>query len=245
MTDSSIPRNHTRETSGSEPRGTGHPPGLLERAYPLSYSRPDWFAVVPLALAGLLLGTASYESLRSEPMTEYRSMMLFGAAVGLAVFVYRTVTTKKDVLVGDAGVGLRQSGDITRLLWWEIQSIRYSAGELILQGETTTLRLPSVCHASAIREILAQAAERLPSILDVKSKLVDELPAASKGGEPGFEPVSSLQIAGKRCAVSRAVIAIERDARVCPTCTSVYHRSHLPKRCVKCQCELGKKAVAP
>jgi primosomal protein N' len=47
-----------------------------------------------------------------------------------------------------------------------------------------------------------------------------------------------VQVAGRRCAKCDAVITFEVDARLCAQCGQVYHREHVPDRCVTCDAEL-------
>jgi hypothetical protein len=222
---------------------TGKHPALLERRYLQEVNKPDYVAFVSLLGAGLCLGAATYGHYVMTPEAEYRSFLVLGSLVGLGLTLFRVTRNRSQVLVGDAGVAIEQNGELTRLLWWEIQSIRYRAEALVLVGANTSLHLSSRVHTRAIRAVLAEAAERLPNLLDVPAKLVDELPKLNDAPQPQAEPVHSLQIAGKRCVVSQQVITVERDARLCPNCASVYHREQLPKTCVTCHRELGKRAV--
>jgi len=245
MTDNLHQDGRTAKPSKKPERPSTVPPGLLERRYSSEWNRPDWLALGPLFAGGLCLGAATFSHFLAKSPTEQETLLLLAFLAGASFFTYRLYASKRAVLVGDAGVGVEQGGELSRLLWWEINHIRYEADALVLSGANTTLRLPSRFHTRAIHAILKEAAERLPSILDVKSKLVDELPKLETVQEPTPEPVHSLQLAGKRCVASKQVISVERDARVCPNCTSVYHRNNLPKVCLTCRCELASRAVAP
>jgi hypothetical protein len=217
---------------------------LLERRFVTEWNRPDWVVMGASVAGGLLLGAASYTTwVATSQAADYRNFLYLGALAAAGLFVFRITSGKTVAFVGDAGVAIEQGEDRTRLLWSEIESIRYAAGHLVLTGATTTLRLPSQVHTRAIRAILAEAATRLPKILDVRAKLVDELPEVPGDG-PKSEAVESLQIAGKRCVVTKQILTFERDARLCPVCTSVYHRDHVPAECVTCQRPLGDTAAA-
>jgi hypothetical protein len=215
------------------------PPALKERRYGRVYSRIDLPALLPLAAAGALAGAGTYAAVLTEPPSEYRGYLFLGSLVAAVFWLYRVVTTNNDVLVGDAGVAIEKAGEVQRLLWSEIQSIRYENQHLVLLGAHTTLRIPELFHTQAIRSILKEAAERLPKIIDVPAKLVDELPTLVAAKPPQPQAVHALQIAGKRCVVSKQVITVERDARLCRNCMTVYHRTKVPTICVTCDRELA------
>lgn len=192
--------------------------------------------------AGLLLGAGSYAALWADPPSDYRNFLILSGCAAAGFFAFRMTSGKSVVLVGDAGVATEQGGDVSRLLWSEIEAIRYEDDHLVLVGASNKLRIPSQSHTRAIRAVLAETAERLPKVLEVSKKLVDTLPKTSGEG-PSPVRVESLQIAGKRCLVSKQVLTFERDARLCPTCTSIYHREHVPETCVTCERPLGKEAI--
>jgi hypothetical protein len=217
--------------------------GLFERRFIAEWNRLDWVALGAAVVSGVLLGAGSYAAQAMDPPADYRNFLFLGGVVAAALFAFRISSGKSVVCVGDAGVAVEQRGENTRLLWSEVTSIRYEEQQLVLAGVNATLRLPSQRHARAIRAVLAEAARRLPRILDVSKKIVDSLPAVTGGG-PKVEPVASLQIAGKRCLVTKEILTFERDARLCPNCTSVYHRDHVPSTCVTCERPLGDAALS-
>ncbi|MGC4070458.1 MAG: hypothetical protein QM784_38500 [Polyangiaceae bacterium] len=221
-------------------------PGLLERRYERAFTKPDFVILGAWLVASACAGAVTYASFGSAEPMEYRNLVLGLGVAALAVALYRYVNTAATVLVGDAGVALERGGEVDRLLWWEISTIRLEEGVLVLRGAHTNLRVDPSQYAQAAQAILREARERLPSVIDVSDQLVDTLPKPLKSTkEPAAEPVRSLQIAGKRCAVSKNVISVERDARLCPKCATVYHRERLPKTCMTCNAELGSRAVAP
>lgn len=220
-----------------------HAHALQERRFVSEWNRPDWIVLAAAVVAGLLLGAGTYSAWIAESPKEYQNFLFLGGLAALGLFVFRISTGREVVFVGDAGVAVEQGGELTRLLWFEIESIRYQSSHLVLSGANTTLRLPSRCHTRAIRAILAEAARRLPQILDVPAKLVDELPKVV-GEDPKPMPIEGLQVAGKRCQVTKQVLTFERDARLCPVCTTIYHRDHVPATCANCKQPLGNAAVA-
>lgn len=218
------------------------PSALSETRFVSEWNRPDWIVLGSSVAAGLLLGAATYSTWLADPPDDFRNFLFLGGIAAGALFAFRLGSGKAMVLVGDAGVAMDQGGEVTRLLWSEIQSIRYEAANLVLNGANTRLSVPSQSHTRAIRAILREAAERLPKILDVSSKLVDQLPEVT-GDNPKPAPVTALQIAGKRCLATNQMLTFERDARLCPNCTSIYHRDHVPGTCSTCQRPLGDAAL--
>ncbi|MGE5788706.1 MAG: hypothetical protein ACM3ZE_29210 [Myxococcales bacterium] len=237
--------SQSSEKSAKSETKTKHSRGhaLLEKRFVSEWNRPDLGVLVAAVIAGLLLGAGCYSAWIAETPNEYQSFLLLGGIAVLGFFVFRISSGREVVFVGDAGVAVEQGGELTRLLWFEIESIRYQGSHLVLTGANTTLRLPSQCHTRAIRAILAETASRLPKILDVPAKLVDQLPKVV-GEDPSPRPITSLQVAGKRCQVTNQVLTFERDARLCPVCTSIYHRDHVPAKCANCEQPLGSAAVA-
>jgi len=74
-------------------------------------------------------------------------------------------------------------------------------------------------------------------VMDVKRSVVKELPEPKeRDGE--LLTIDSLQVAGRHCAATDKPIAFERDARLCPNCAQVYHKDHVPKKCVTCNADL-------
>ncbi len=218
-------------------------PTLSETRFDAEWNRPDWVAMGASVAAGLLLGAGTYASKWSDPPVDYGNFLLLGGLAAAGYFVFRMTSGKTVVRVGDAGVALEQGGELARLLWSEIESVRYKDQCLSLVGANTTLRLPSQSHTRAIRAVLAEAANRLPKILDVPAKVLEQLPTVA-GDNPKPVSVESLQVAGKRCLVTNQVLTFERDARLCSHCTSIYHRDHVPAICVTCERPLGDTAVA-
>lgn len=217
-------------------------PALRETSFVAEWNRPDWAAMGASVISGLLLGAGSYAVKGMEPPADYGNFLLLGGLGAAGYFAFRILSGKTIIYVGDAGVAVEQGGELTRLLWSEIESIRYDAEHLVLSGANTTLRIPSQSHTRAIRAVLAEAAERHPKILDVPAKVVERLPAV-KGENPKPGPVASLQIAGKRCRATNQILTFERDARLCPHCASIYHRDHVPNACVTCERPLGNAAL--
>jgi len=54
--------------------------------------------------------------------------------------------------------------------------------------------------------------------------------------------LDAVQVVGSHCAASGRVIAYEPDARVCPKCELVYHKSTVPEEC-RCGASLAGMRV--
>ena len=62
-------------------------------------------------------------------------------------------------------------------------------------------------------------------------------PPTRVGGVDGRR-AERAQLAGARCKASDELIAFEKDARLCGRCGEVYHKSHVPDRCLTCDAAL-------
>jgi hypothetical protein len=205
--------------------------------------------VNPLTLAAgglgaLLLGAGTYSRWLSQAPADWASMALGFGALGTVYFAWQINREGPAVRVGDAGVAIETGSEVQRLLWCDIDRIAIEGTDLVLSGTGPTLRVATTTHPLATAWILKEAAERLPAIIAVPPKFVDGLP--KPGAKDGaVNQVASLQTTGRRCAKSRKVIKYERDARLCPVCTQVYLKDHVPATCVTCKQPLTGRTVVP
>jgi hypothetical protein len=194
-------------------------------------------------LGALGLGAGFYGqwgySLGSAPvLTEpvpYSMWILAAGALILGAAIWIGTSGESIIRVGSAGVGEEKSGLVRRISWHELEAVRFEDGVLVVSGKDEanvayTVRVKQVNAPQAVAWIVAQARERVPDVVDLsKSERNTIGEAAKKAGESTDPP--PLQVVGKRCAVSDKIIAYEPDARVCPRCERVYHRSHVPASC--------------
>lgn len=137
--------------------------------------------------------------------------------------------------VGDPGVAEERSG-VRRIAWHSLESITYDEAHSALvvrgtdeSGSAASFKISVRAHREAAARLLAEATERMPSVVDVPEAVQADI------GQPdpnaGLRIKEPLQLVGKRCVVSGKIIAYEPDARVCPQCERVVHKRHVPKQC--------------
>ncbi|MFO0568952.1 MAG: hypothetical protein U0263_25060 [Polyangiaceae bacterium] len=195
-------------------------------------------------MAGALaLGAGVYGQWIREPGYPWAQYLVAGGALALGAALWFSDESGDAVRVGDAGVALEKGSELVRVAWCDLRRIGISARKLVLETEAQTFEIPLSGHGPAAARILKEAVERVPEAVDVKPRDSDALPAP-KDDDGEQVPVENLQIAGRHCAASDKPIAFERDARLCPTCAQVYHRDHVPRKCVTCDDEIASSAYA-
>lgn len=160
--------------------------------------------------------------------------MAFGTVL-VAVAIWFSSNGDAALRIGDPGAAEERNG-VRRIPWHSLESIRYDddRGALVVTGRDETdapfsFKISVRAHRDAAARLLAEAAERTPSVVDVPEQIKTDIgPADANAGLRIKEP---LQLVGKRCVISGKVIAYEPDARVCPQCERVYHKRHVPPTC--------------
>jgi hypothetical protein len=186
-------------------------------------------------LCALLLGAGTYGTFLAPERVGFSLYLLLGAGALGALGAYLFAQTAA-VRVGDLGVALERAEEVSRLPWYEVKSVSLAGAELVVAGEGNTLRFPNGEHAPAVREIVAQAARRIPARVQLSSNAHDRLP---KGGAAGaWVPILGFQVTGRRCMASGTPITFEADARLCPNCAALYHVRSVPEICKACSTEL-------
>jgi hypothetical protein len=95
-------------------------------------------------------------------------------------------------------------------------------------------------HAGAAGWILKEALARIPKRVTVPA---DQQPGILAGTDDHGKllVVEKMQLAGRRCKASNAVISFERDARSCRRCGEVYEKKHVPEKCLTCEAPMEKE----
>jgi hypothetical protein len=186
--------------------------------YLLQDSAPPPFAYAPyvLALGALLVGAAIFRGTSGEPALR----------------------------VGDAGLAVEKSG-LRRLPWYAIERIEWREEAVRVTGTSDdgtamTIVAKSSSQPQAAAWMVKEARERVPKVVDVPLDATLAAPLASAGVSLPLDPP---QIVGKHCAASGKVIAYEPDARLCPRCERVYHKTSVPEAC-ECGTSLAGLAEA-
>jgi hypothetical protein len=190
------------------------------------------------ALGALMMGAGAWaqfgpslsdSGLAPVAMAPY---VLFTGALVVAVAIWLGTSGQAPLRVGDAGVGI-EKGPLKRIPWYAIDRIEWRQETVRVMGkdesgEALTILAPVASHAQAAAWIVKQARQRIPSRVDVPADATLAEPQREGGREIVLGPP---QVVGKRCAASGLIIAYEPDARVCPRCMLVYHKSKVPELC--------------
>jgi hypothetical protein len=182
----------------------------------------------------LALGAGVYAVWIAETAMAHGNLLV---GVGAALFVMALWLGQNwaaPVRIGNTGVAIERSREIVRLRWCDLDRVKVEQNNLVATGKDGTgIAIPLKAHPVASAWLLSEVARRVPDAMDVKSSIVDSLPRPDPSDGEQL-PVEEVQVAGRECAASGEPIALEKDARVCPTCAQVYHRDHAPRKCITC-----------
>lgn len=174
-----------------------------------------------------------------EPLKVAPYILAAGALlVGIAIWI--GTSGDPALRVGDAGLAVEKGG-VRRMPWYAIERIEWREETVRVTGKdeagvALTIGASLKSHPQAAAWIVKEARERVPTVVDVPEDATLPDPRASAGETLALEPP---QVVGKHCASSGKVIAYEPDARVCPRCERVYHKSSVPASC-ECGAALGE-----
>jgi hypothetical protein len=115
--------------------------------------------------------------------------------------------------------------------------------ELSIETARASQRLSLVAHGPAAARIVAEAAQRIGSRLELSPRAHERLPTL-KESDGEVVPAGRLQLAGRKCLASGTSITFESDARPCDQCAALYHRQHVPAECKSCGRPLTAQAAA-
>jgi hypothetical protein len=206
-------------------------------------SAAAWISVLGMSIGSVLLGAGVYgQWLRGSFRTDvtdphpYAPYLLLGGALVVAAIALFGPRAVKPIRVGDAGIALeKEPGELDRIGWRDVTRILLSGDVLTFQGAGSVLSIPLKQHPQAAARAVAEARERIPEKLeDVDVTAVPKLD--DDAGE--VLPLERAQLAGARCKASDELIAFEKDARLCGRCGEVYHKAHVPERCLTCKAPL-------
>lgn len=173
------------------------------------------------------------EALRLEAMPLY--MIAFSTVlVGIAIWL--GTSSEPAVRVGSAGIALER-GELRRMPWSSINKITWDGSALTLNIDGAdeasvpwSLAIPARGHRDAVGWILKEALDRIPKVVEIEDRTIDDLPGANPaaGTKTDLEP---LQVVGRKDANTGELISYEPDARVCARCERIYHKRSVPKKC--------------
>lgn len=208
----------------------------LERRYLPKRTPGHWGGYGIAAAACALLG-ASFTA------PDHRATLALIACVAFPVGWWLWQPRADIVRVGPAGIGLERRGEIERIRWCEVDKLTTTLSYLEIHAKGTTHHVSVDSHPMAVARIIAEAAQRIMTKLEMSRQAHDRLPKLDADDAPS-SPSADLQIAGSVCVHSGHAIAMEADARLCPRCTAAYHWEHVPTSCDVCGAGLEGKTWA-
>ncbi|MCA9630118.1 MAG: hypothetical protein KC766_20745 [Myxococcales bacterium] len=220
----------------------GHGGRVHERRFDAPGLSTTPVALIGGALGALALGAGVHgQWIRDEPLKFAPYLVAGGAAALMAALVFGDAAAYP-VRVGDAGVAVERRGEISRILWCDVESIFLQGNDLVISSSDLVLRIPVKLHQSAVAWIVKEATERRPDQLKLTSDEEKQLPSLPTATYERL-PVEGLQLTGRKCASSDKTISLEEDARLCPNCGQVYHAHHVPSQCVTCEAKVGSRGM--
>jgi hypothetical protein len=221
------------DTQVSRKAAPAPPAERVERRFSPDPGAERWLPFGFAMLGALLLGAACYGALIAlSPVKGSGYVFLAGVLLG-SLGVLWGARPPGAVRVGDLGVALEGAEEISRLAWHEVKTIGIAGRKLAIASADQTLAIPLGAHAQAARYVIAEAARRIGSRVEVSSKAFDRLPALDANAG-ALVPVAGFQVTGRRCMASGTPITFEADARTCQNCGALYHVKHVPEACVAC-----------
>jgi hypothetical protein len=194
------------------------------------------------ALAALLLGAGAWalaygQSFEKDPKLHgVPSYLVAAGALALAVALWIGTSGDAPVRVGAPGIGV-EKGQIRRMPWWALKSIRFEDGAAALvidgndeSGAAWSFKVSLKSHPEAVAWIVSEAKTRISNALSIDEGGSKQIPRALPDAGERLE-LEALQVVGKRCAATGKVISYEPDARVCTQCERVYHADAVPNEC--------------
>jgi hypothetical protein len=167
--------------------------------------------------------------------------LLFAAAIWLGT------SGEAPLRVGSGGIAF-EKGELRRVPWHTVERIVWNPERADLSirgkdvnGKEVSFVVAAKTYPHAAAWIVREAKDRIPTVTDVPDA-VSGLPETS-AADGEILVLDAVQVVGSHCAASGRVIAYEPDARVCPKCELVYHKSAVPEEC-RCGASLAGMRVA-
>lgn len=229
-----------KKTRAPDDRSSG--PDRKERRFATSVAfMPTWVAIIGM-VGSLILGAGCFALWVVDPPVSWASYLVAVGGLGLGVALWFGSPPETAVLIGDAGVGVEDGRDVSRVRWYQMKTLSIRGGQVVITGEKNTLRFSLGANTKGLSFLLKDAAERMPNVLDIDKNITARLPAPDPNAG-SLQSVIDDQIAGAHCAASDKIIKFEEDALLCPRCNQIYHKDSLPERCVTCDTKLPGRAL--
>jgi hypothetical protein len=209
-----------------------------ERRFEPRATTPVLVVYVLGAIGALAMGAGVWGQFGSlvqdtaPPPLPYAAYILAAGATLVGIAIWRGTSGEPALRVGDAGLALEKGG-VRRMPWYAIERIEWREEAVRVTGKSAedapmTIVARSSSQPQAAAWIVKEARDRVPKVVDVPDDATLSAPLASAGESLPLEPP---QVVGKHCATTGKVIAYEPDARLCPRCERVYHKSGVPEVC--------------
>jgi hypothetical protein len=214
------------------------PRARRERRFEPQVSARPGLVYVLGAVGALAMGVGAWEQFGSilsdaapEPL-KFAPYVLTLGAVLTGVGIWIGTSGEPALRVGDAGLAV-DKGAVRRIAWYAIDSIDWRDEIVRVSGKdeagvSMTVAAPLASQPQAAAWIVKEARARVPAVVKVPADATLPEASATEGELLALEPP---QVVGKHCAASGKVISYEPDARVCPRCDRVYHRTGVPASC--------------
>ncbi len=213
-------------------------PVRRERIFSPQSTTPTWITKSLGALGALALGAGFYTQVApflggTRAAFPHGAYVLAGGAFALGLAILFGTSGDAEIRVGSGGVGVDKGG-LRRIPWWSIDRITWDettktveVGGRDSSGVELVIRAPIKNQSQAAAWIVKEGLARVPVVVDVMPKAVPE----ARADAAAEVAIDTIQVVGKRCSATQKVIAYEPDARICPRCERIYHKSDVPSMC--------------
>jgi hypothetical protein len=208
-------------------------------------SRTNWLALLG-GLGGVTLGAGTFASFLHDPPLPVGNGLLVAGAIATGVSLFVRDSSTAPLRVGALGVGIeRDSSQPVRVAWCDIERIRWDerAEVLIVEAGAERIVISEAGHGAALAWVVHEALERIPSRVEMPAERAQSFATRANPHEGEVLQASRPQVAGRRCKASGAIVTFENDAHLCEQCGQVYHREHVPERCLTCDAPLEALAL--
>lgn len=213
-----------------------HAGKLTERRFTAEPTGRANFQALIGGLGVAALGAGTYATWMHDSPMPIAPWLFGGGTLAVVIASVMGVADAMPIRVGDVGVAVeRGGGQPERIAWYEVESVSLEDKDrIVVKAGSKRIVAPTSHHAAAAASILKEALDRIPKRVTVPADRSAELArgADDHGTVVTIEP---LQVAGRRCKASNAIISFERDARTCKRCGEVYDKKHVPEKCLTCE----------
>jgi hypothetical protein len=212
------------------------PGKLVERRFTVEPTERSNYQALVGGLGAAALGAGAYATWIHDAPMPIAPYLFGGGTLALIVALVMGSSDSVPLRVGDAGVAVVRGGDRPeRVGWFEVEKVWLEGKDrVVVEGAGKRIVVPAAHHAQAAGWILKEALTRIPKKVNVDGERREAL-ARVVSDHAEVVAIEPMQVTGRRCKASNAIISFERDARACPSCGEVYDRKHVPEKCLTCE----------